>query len=106
MGSTVPTAVAAGVVPELRRQNFHQRLVRPVVGGRETGAVLAKVHQADRAIVIGKESQGGGGDPVDCYHVFDLSVGCAGGSRGPGRTSKLAEQTAAHDSLMVKRVIR
>jgi hypothetical protein len=58
MGSAVPAAVAAGLVTKLRRHDFNQRLVGLVVLSREEGAVLAKVHQADRTIIIGKESQG------------------------------------------------
>jgi hypothetical protein len=54
----MPAAVAAGVVTKLWRHDFNQRLVGPVVGRREKGAVLAKVHQADRAIIIGEKSQG------------------------------------------------
>jgi len=54
----VPAAVAGALVAKVRRHDFNERLVGLVIRRRETGTVLAKVHQADRTIIIGEKSQG------------------------------------------------
>jgi hypothetical protein len=58
MGPTVPAAIAGALVAEVRRHDFDERLVGLVIRRRETGTVLAKVHEADRTIIIGEKSEG------------------------------------------------
>jgi len=58
IGPAVPAAVAGALVAKVRRHDFNERLVGLVICRRETRTVLAKVHQADRTIIIGEKSQG------------------------------------------------